>query len=202
MCWPFHRKDTSEPDPVTPDPVVPVIPPEPEHGKLVINPSPIPLPVESMTPMPNFDLVVLHSEQGFGNFEQTNEYATGERGFSHFPYHFFVDLDGTIFAGVPVNRCGIHARNYNRHSVGIALRGNCQTPQQAGPGVKTQPPTIEQLYAVCLLVPNVLLLAQPGAQVAFHRDLPLCSTDCPGNLWTWPELRDLLPSNVPLMSQK
>lgn len=44
-------------------------------------------------------------------------------GWSDVGYHYFVDRDGTVTEGRPIEKAGAHARNHNRHSVGIALWG-------------------------------------------------------------------------------
>jgi len=46
-----------------------------------------------------------------------------DRNFSQVGYHYFVDRDGTVTEGRPIEKTGAHARGHNAGSVGIALWG-------------------------------------------------------------------------------
>lgn len=46
-----------------------------------------------------------------------------DRNFSDVGYHYFVDRDGTVTEGRPIEKSGAHARGHNTGSVGIALWG-------------------------------------------------------------------------------
>ena len=46
-----------------------------------------------------------------------------DRGFKKFGYHYFVDRDGTVVAGRPLDEVGAHVQGHNQDSVGICLAG-------------------------------------------------------------------------------
>jgi N-acetyl-anhydromuramyl-L-alanine amidase AmpD len=155
---------------------------------MLINPCPVKIP--KLKPLKYYDLIVLHSEQGNGSLEDTNAYHVSN-GWACIGYHFFIDFDGAIYACRPIDKRGAHAANYNSRSIGIALRGDARKVA----------PKKEQLESVKELVKWLIEKTERKVRVAFHRDLSLAQTDCPGRFWAWADLHALLPDSDLLPSR-
>ena len=48
------------------------------------------------------------------------------RGFACVGYHYFIDTDGKVHAGRPLEYCGAHCKGHNGPSVGVCLNGKKQ----------------------------------------------------------------------------
>ena len=44
-------------------------------------------------------------------------------GFKDIGYHFYIEQDGTVKTGRPIEKEGAHCKNHNHHSIGICLEG-------------------------------------------------------------------------------
>lgn len=103
-------------------------------------------------------------------------------------YHFFIEKDGEVLEGKPVEEIGYQAGNWsvNVVSVGICLAGD----------FTHEFPTTAQLDSLVQLVAklqNIYLI--PDNEIWLHREVRLTPTECPGI-----DLRDIILSRkeVPL----
>ena len=104
-----------------------------------------------------------------------NRETNGEK-WAGIAYHFYIDQDGKIFTGRPLNTIGAHAYGYNSVSIGICFEGdfNVETMQD------------QQKESAVLLV-SVLSLAYNNAKIRGHRDFNEEET-CPGKKFPMEEL--------------
>jgi N-acetyl-anhydromuramyl-L-alanine amidase AmpD len=72
------------------------------------------------------DNIILHcsaSDYPNQNAAWIDKIHREERGFTSIGYHYFIDFNGTIEIGRPIEEPGSHAVGYNLHSIGICLAG-------------------------------------------------------------------------------
>ena len=99
--------------------------------------------------------------------------ATGKARFGQPSYHYYVRRNGDIVPILPETVRGVHARGYNRCSLGICYEGGLD-PQ--GRKVDTRTPT--QKHALFELLKS-LHQDYPQARIIGHRELPHVAKDCP-----------------------
>lgn len=101
-------------------------------------------------------------------------------------YNYVVKMDGAIETGRPENMKGAHAgASANGISIGICLAGNF---------VK-KPPTEVQLQALVWLIQDIWS-RYPGLELKGHSDF--MATTCPGPLFPWARLKELLKGEIVL----
>ncbi|MEQ8176514.1 MAG: N-acetylmuramoyl-L-alanine amidase [Syntrophomonadaceae bacterium] len=100
-----------------------------------------------------------------------------QRGWSGIGYHFVIRQDGSIEAGRPADTIGAHAGPpANGDSIGICLAGNFMEDSPAG----------QQMQSLIQLIAYLRETYQADLEVLRHKDV--ASTDCPGDLFPWPEI--------------
>ena len=107
------------------------------------------------------------------NYSVENLKATGKARFGQPSYHWYVRRNGNIIPILPENVRGVHARNYNRCSIGICYEGGIN-PQ----GVNADTRTPAQKQALFELLKS-LRRDYPQARIIGHRELPHVAKDCP-----------------------
>lgn len=133
-------------------------------------------------------LVIHHSATATGNAGVFRALHRAVNGWVDIGYHFVIgngtlSLDGEIEPGRPVWAVGAHAREHNSDSIGICLVGNFS---------KTSP-TRKQIASLKDLLRKLLKdfsLSRSG--ILLHRDVPGCSTECPGDNFIIKEVIDAL----------
>lgn len=121
------------------------------------------------------DYIVVHSTathegQDF-TVEQIRKVHKG-KGWGDIGYHYVVYRDGTLHLGRDVDLAGVHARNYNAHSIGIVYVGGCEKTSSKAKDTRTQAQkatlreTLEKLRAL-----------YPKAKIVGHKNLN--ATACP-----------------------
>jgi N-acetyl-anhydromuramyl-L-alanine amidase AmpD len=104
-----------------------------------------------------------------------------QRGWSGIGYHFVIRQDGNIEAGRPADTIGAHAGPpANGDSIGICLAGNFMEYSPAG----------QQLQSLVQLIAYLRETYQVDLEVLRHKDV--ASTECPGDLFPWPEINGAL----------
>jgi len=104
-----------------------------------------------------------------------------QRGWSGIGYHFVIRQDGSIETGRPVDMIGAHAGpEVNGDSIGICLAGNFME----------YVPAVQQIQSLIQLVSYLRELYQDKLEVLQHKNV--ASTECPGDLFPWPEKNWLL----------
>jgi len=99
------------------------------------------------------------------------------KGWSGIGYHFVIRMNGSVEAGRPLEMIGAHAgAEVNRDSIGICLTGNFMEAK----------PADAQLSALVQLIDYLEYIYGKVLQVLRHQDV--ASTDCPGDLFPWPEI--------------
>jgi len=98
------------------------------------------------------------------------------RKWSGIGYHFVIRQNGDIERGRRLNMIGAHAGPQgNGDSIGICLTGNFMETK----------PTRKQIHSLTQLVSYLREYYQSDLEVWRHKDV--VATDCPGNLFPWPE---------------
>ena len=127
--------------------------------------------------------IILHHVKETGRRYDINEIhqwhlkrETNGKKWAGFGYHFFVDKDGEIFTGRPVDAIGSHTLNYNSVSVGICFEGNFDVERM----------TEKQLDASVLLI-SILSLVYKNARIRGHRNFNKQET-CPGEKFPMEEV--------------
>jgi N-acetylmuramoyl-L-alanine amidase len=95
------------------------------------------------------------------------------RGWSDIGYHFFIQRNGKIERGRPLERAGAHAKGFNSKSIGICYAGG--KAENGGPEDNR---TDAQKRALRALI-AALLHDFPAAEVLGHCDLPNVKKACP-----------------------
>lgn len=134
--------------------------------------------------------IILHQRAGWGNAESIHSLHLGF-GYSGIGYNFYVRLDGSIYAGRPIDVQGAHAENNNWQSVGICAEGYYCLPP-TGSAIRSdqinrtmpeaQKKAIAELVAYCLK-------QYPGAKVIRHSEVN--QTNCPGDFYPFSEIVQL-----------
>lgn len=83
-------------------------------------------------------------------------------------YHFYVDKDGEIFIGRPLDTIGAHTYGHNSNSVGVCFEGDFNVERM----------TEKQLDAAVLLI-SILSVGYKNAKIRRHKDFNKEET-CPG----------------------
>ena len=99
--------------------------------------------------------------------------ATGKARFGQPSYHYYVRRNGDIVPILPETVRGVHARGYNRCSLGICYEGGLD-PQ----GRKVDTRTPAQKHALFELLKS-LHQDYPQARIIGHRELPHVAKECP-----------------------
>jgi len=103
------------------------------------------------------------------------------RGWSGIGYQFVIRQNGNIEAGRPLDMVGAHAGPQgNGDSIGICLTGNFMETK----------PTDQQLQSLIELISYLRKLYKSNLEVWRHQDV--AATECPGDLFPWPENNWLL----------
>lgn len=106
-----------------------------------------------------------------------------QRGWSGVGYHAIIRRDGTIEGGRPLDTVGAHAgAANNRDSIGICLTGDFMVHRPSQP----------QMDSLRLLIDYLECLYHISLEVLRHKDV--IATDCPGDLFPWPESNWMLTS--------
>lgn len=114
-------------------------------------------------------LIILHHQAGKGQtVKQIHEYHKNKLGWAGIGYHFFIDFNGNIFEGRPINTIGAHCNGNNSKSIGICLEGDFRYDK----------PTNEQIKSLKELVSYIKeKYPSIGNRVLNHNDL--YKTLCP-----------------------
>ena len=88
-------------------------------------------------------------------------------------YHWYIRRNGNLIPILPENVRGVHARNYNRCSIGICYEGGVN-PQGNNDDTRT-PAQKQTLYELL----KSLRRDYPQARIMGHRELPHVAKDCP-----------------------
>ena len=115
-------------------------------------------------------IVVHHSASSTDTtVKQIHRWHTIERGWSDIGYHFVITADGTINECRPLEQVGAHAKNFNKHSIGICVTGN----------TNEQPPNNAQLTSLYDLLEALRYdFGLVHDDVYTHREKG--QTECPG----------------------
>lgn len=138
-------------------------------------------------------IIVHHTATEIGKASIINR-AHNERGFwQGLGYHFLIDNgtlgkgDGQIEASPRWIKqlIGAHckANGMNSRAIGVALVGN----------FNYETPTANQLDSLAYLLRTLMEYYHiPSSNIMGHRDVDGASTECPGKLFPWPQLRQCL----------
>ena len=119
--------------------------------------------------------IILHHAAATCTAEDTHVYHRDSKGWIGIGYNFFVDKQGRIYEGRPIDKVGAHCVSYNNQSVGVCFSGNFETEQM----------NEAQIVAGRKLV-KYLKTYYPNAAVKQHKDL--AATACAGRYFPFNEI--------------
>ena len=133
------------------------------------------------------DTIVVHHTDNNASIKENERRETG-RSFAAIAYHFFIEKDGTIYEGRPLEIMGSHAGEGNTPgptndpdwgAIGIAVQGDYH---HADDWISSDDPPREQLQSLEKLV-IALLSIYPIRHLLMHREVPRKgnATVCPGD---------------------
>jgi hypothetical protein len=121
------------------------------------------------------EIIVHHTATGLDyTTEDIRRMHIEERGWDDIGYHVVIESDGQIVAGRHISKVGAHAKNRNRHSIGVAAIGDNT--------VEGKEWTAAQRFVLPVVLRTLQMLF-PGAKVIGHRDVR--DTACPGFAFNW-----------------
>lgn len=126
--------------------------------------------------MRSIDMIVIHcsATRCNRNFPvESLEACHKARGFNGIGYHYYITRDGQLHLTRPEELVGAHARDYNKHSIGICYEGGLN--EQGNPA-DTRTPAQKRTLLTLLYS---LRADYPTARILGHRDLPKVKKDCP-----------------------
>lgn len=114
-----------------------------------------------------YHIVLHHSEVTSRHTVEDIHRWHQNKGWAGIGYHFFIDKDGEIYEGRPLDTVGAHAYGHNKMSIGICFEGDFNKEEMND----------EQVDASIMLL-AILSLAYPESAIDAHKDLT--NKDCPG----------------------
>lgn len=121
------------------------------------------------------DYIVVHSTATHEGQDFTVEQIRKvhkAKGWGDIGYHYVVYRDGTLHLGRDVDLAGVHARNYNAHSIGIVYVGGCEKTSSKAKDTRTEAQKITLRDTL-----KKLRALYPKAKIVGHRNLN--ATACP-----------------------
>ena len=121
------------------------------------------------------DYIVVHSTATHEGQDFTVEQIRKvhkAKGWGDIGYHYVVYRDGTLHLGRDVDLAGVHARNYNAHSIGIVYVGGCEKTSSKAKDTRTQ-----AQKATLRETLKKLRTLYPKAKIVGHKNLN--ATACP-----------------------
>lgn len=114
-------------------------------------------------------LIILHHQCGSGQtVQQIHDYHKNKMHWAGIGYHYFIDFDGNIHQGRPVEYIGSHCAGNNSKSIGVCFEGDFRKDK----------PTNEQLQSCKELIKFIeQKILNRTCKVLNHNDL--YKTACP-----------------------
>ena len=107
-------------------------------------------------------LIILHHQCGKGQtVEEIHNYHKNKLKWAGIGYHFFIDFEGHVHQGRPIEYVGSHCAGNNTSSIGICLEGDFRKDK----------PTNEQIQACKELIKYICKTLGKSLRVLNHRDL-------------------------------
>lgn len=124
--------------------------------------------------MREIDYIVLHCSATREDVDYSLAQLTSDhkrRGFRTIGYHYYIQKNGTIHTGRPIEEIGAHVRGYNRNSIAICYEGGLDAD-----GKPKDTRTEAQQGAILSVLLNIIEAVKPTQpvnrmQVLGHRDL-------------------------------
>jgi hypothetical protein len=129
---------------------------------------------KALTKRKSTKYIILHHRAGNGDVMSIHNQHLGQ-GWSGIGYNFYVQKDGKVYSGRPIDTVGAHTPDYNSVSVGICFEGNFETEKM----------NVVQIKAGRELI-SYLKGKYPKAEIKKHRDFN--STACPGKNFPYDEV--------------
>lgn len=115
---------------------------------------------------------------GFNNASMSGlqRYYRDELGWSAGPHLFIDDQPTGIWVLTPLTTPGVHAKSFNRYSLGVEMLGNYDIEEfNSGRGL-----AVQQNAIVAIAILSKALGIDPDSMMC-HRDEPNTTKTCPGN---------------------
>ena len=128
-----------------------------------------------LKPLKKVSLLIVHCTASKCNrsFSTENLIACGEAKYGQCSYHYYVRLNGDVIPLLPENVQGVHAKQYNKCSLGIVYEGGLDVN-----GHSDDTRTEAQKASLHSLLEE-LTDAYPEARIIGHCELPHVAKDCP-----------------------
>ncbi len=144
-------------------------------------------------------IAVHHSAIALDGQPQINriERAHKARGFDDIGYHWLIDQrDGRfdLVGGRSSLRHGSHAKGHNNNLLGLCIVGNHSENAPPQEQLRVAAEAIVMLARMLIPRDPAHPLVQVADLVLPHRELPGAATECPGELFGWPEFLQLIIS--------
>ena len=125
--------------------------------------------------MRRIDLIVVHCSATREDrpFPVTSLIACHQERFGFTGYHYYITREGQLYQTRHENLPGAHARDYNRHSIGVCYEGGLD--RQGKPADTRTPEQKAMLWHLL----RSLRKDYPHARILGHRDLPHVTKSCP-----------------------
>ena len=137
---------------------------------------------EMLTKRQKTEYIILHHTKVTGRHDvneihkwHLNRETNGEH-WAGIAYHFYIDKDGEIHTGRPLDTCGAHTYGHNSVSVGVCFEGDFNVEEM----------NEKQMEASVMLI-SILSLGFHDAKIRGHRDFNT-KESCPGNKFPMGEL--------------
>lgn len=121
--------------------------------------------------------VLHHAAAESATVQQVHQWHLNN-GWSGIGYHIYIDKQGNIFKGRPLDTVGAHSYGYNDISIGICAEGNFEKEKMAG----------VQKNAILSALKEIKK-QYPNIEIKGHKDL--VATACPGRNYPLNELKAL-----------
>jgi len=80
------------------------------------------------------------TNQSFSIDDVRSWHTSPPRNWSDIGYHYYIQLDGTVWNGRPIEKAGAHCKGRNKNSIGVCFEGGLKPD-----GTKWDGPTKEQV---------------------------------------------------------
>ena len=131
---------------------------------------------DELVPLEKVNKLIIHhtAEDGWDVYK-THEFHQTVKGWSGIGYNYFIEEDGTVVEGRGLH-IGAHAKDHNRHTIGICMTGNFDKYDPT-------PAQVNALYSLCKIFMKQFAIKKEN--ILGHRELEGVTKSCPGNRFLW-----------------
>ena len=116
-----------------------------------------------------FYVFVHHAQATKCTVQDVHTWHVMENGWIGIGYHYFIDKNGNVWNGRPLDMVGAHTKGYNHNSIGICLEGD-YTVEKISEHVKS------------VLVNLLVSIKRTYDKIKILRHMDVNQTSCPGEI--------------------